>query len=156
MSAIPKLNGASASKMRGNFVLLRADSMRILLPQQDVSSTDYMDSKPSTTSNAGIFDYTDGDGTPHKVVALSDQMNALTTFPDGRFLLTQMSSRNYQLSFAWSEVRVLIEAEFESTPLPEVMRGPGTLLDSYVELDGELVFCIDARRVLSRTLASLD
>ena len=57
MSDIPLLRGAASSKMRGNFVLLRADALRLLLPQQDVSSTEYIDSAPIGTSAAGVFSW---------------------------------------------------------------------------------------------------
>jgi len=148
MSDIPLLRGAATSKMRGNFVLLRADSLRLLLPQQDVSSTEYIDSAPASTSEAGIFSYSEAD-TTRKVVALSDQMYALARFPADRFLLTQLAKDGQALSFAWNEVRVLIDAELEQHSLPTVMQGPDALVDSYLELDGELVFCMSAQRLVS-------
>jgi hypothetical protein len=152
MNTMAQLAGATSPRMRGNFVMLRADAMRLLLPQQEVSSTEYIDSTPSTTAEAGIFVCANGDDQQRKVMALSDHLNALTSFPAGRFLLTQLSDVNNALSFAWNEVRVLINADLESHPLPAVMQGPGTLVDSYIELDGELVFCMDARRLLSHTM----
>jgi hypothetical protein len=149
MSDIPLLRGAASSKMRGNFVLLRADSLRLLLPQQDVSSTEYIDSAPLSTAEAGIFSYSEADNTTRKVVALSDQMYALARFPADRFLLTQLAKDGQALSFAWNEVRVLIDAELEQHSLPAVMQGPDALVDSYLELDGELVFCMSAQRLVS-------
>jgi len=155
MNTVTQLAGATSPRMRGNFVMLRADAMRLLLPQQEVLSTEYIDSTPASTAEAGIFVCADGDKQQRKVIALSDHLNALTFFPDGRFLLTQLSDENNELSFAWSEVRVLIDADLEPHALPSVMQGPGTLVDTYVELDGELVFCMDARRLLSRTMECL-
>ena len=149
MSDIPLLRGAASSKMRGNFVLLRADSLRLLLPQQDVNSTEYIDSAPLGTPEAGIFSYSETDNTTRKVVALSDQMYALARFPADRFLLTQLAKDGQALSFAWNEVRVLIDAELEQHSLPAVMQGPDALVDSYLELDGELVFCMSAQRLVS-------
>jgi hypothetical protein len=154
MNTIPLLNGAVSSRMRGNFVLLRADSLRLLLPQQDMSSTEYIDSTPLTTGDAGIFTYTESGGTPRKVVALSSDMQALATFPGDRILLTQLSDDQNSLSFAWNEMRVLIDAELEQRALPAVMQGARALIDSYVELDGELVFCMSSQIMVSQALAS--
>jgi hypothetical protein len=154
MKTIPLLNGAASARMRGNFVLLRADSLRLLLPQQDMSSTEYIDSTPLATAEPGIFTYAEAGSTPRKVVALSEEMQALAKFPADRFLLTQLADDQTALSFAWNEVRVLIDAELEQHALPAVMQGPGALIDSYVELDGEPVFCMSAPRVVSQTVAS--
>ena len=32
--------------VRGNYVLLRADALRLLLPQTDIQSTNYMQTRP--------------------------------------------------------------------------------------------------------------
>ena len=152
MSDIPLLHGAASSRMRGNFVLLRADTLRLLLPQKDVTSTEYIDSLPSSTAAAGIFSYPQADNTRRDVIALSDQMQALASFPGDRFLLTRLANAQEGLSFAWNEVRVLIDAELEQRALPAVMQGPDARIDSYLELDGELVFCISAQRLVSQAL----
>jgi hypothetical protein len=154
MNTIPLLNGAESARMRGNFVLLRADSLRLLLPQQDMSSTEYIDSTPLATTEECIFSYAESGGTPRKVMALSAQMQPLATFPGDRFLLTQLADEQHTLSFAWNEMRVLIDAELEQHALPAVMQGSGALIDSYIELDGELVFCMSAQRLVSQAVSS--
>jgi hypothetical protein len=154
MITIPLLKGAATSRMRGNFVLLRADSLRVLLPQQDLSSTEYIDSAPSDTSEPCIFSYSEAGSEPRKVVAVSGQMQPLERFPGDRFLLTQLVDEEHTLSFAWNEMRVLIDVELEQHALPAVMQGSGALIDSYVELDGELVFCMSAQRMISQALAT--
>jgi hypothetical protein len=154
MSDIPLLRGAASSKMRGNFVLLRADTLRLLLPQKDISSTEYIETTPSDTAAAGIFSYGEADNAARNVVALSDQMHALAAFPGDRFLLTQLADDQNELSFAWNEVRVLIDTELEQHALPIVMQGPNAMIDSYLELDGELVFCISAQHLVSQVLHS--
>jgi hypothetical protein len=155
MNAIPMSRGAASSRMRGNFVLLRADSLRLLLPQQDVSSTEYIESTPISTPQPGIFSSKEDVNSGHRVLALSDQMHALATFPNDRFLLTQLANDQDDFSFAWNEVRVLIDAELEQYALPAVMQGPDALIDSYIELDGELVFCLSAQRLVSHAVNSL-
>lgn len=147
------LKGATSSGMRGNFVLLRADSLRLLLPQQDLSSTEYIDSAPAATTEACVFSYASQGAEPRKVIALSEQMQALDQFPANRFLLTQLADEQHTLSFAWNEMRVLIDVEVQQRALPTVMQGPQALIDSYVELDGEPVFCMSAKSMLARAFA---
>ena len=117
MSDIPFLRGAASSRMRGNFVMLRADTLRLLLPQQDVSSTEYIDRMPSGTAAAGIFSHSEADSAARNVVALSDQMHALATFPGDRFLLTRlpmpsMSCRSLGMRFASSSMLNLSSVPF--------------------------------------------
>lgn len=140
-------------KMRGDFVLLRADALRLLLPQRDVAATEYIEQAPAATREAGRFVLDDGNGTPQPVWALSERMRPLDRFPADRFLLTRLSGEGPAVALAWNEIRVLIDTELEFHALPPVMQGAGALIDAYVELDGELAFCTSARRVLPAALA---
>jgi hypothetical protein len=155
MTAVLALRGATSSRMRGNFVLLRADSLRLLLPQQDVISTEYIESTPSATSEPGIFTHAEDAGMQRKVLAFSGEMHAMTIFPSDRILLTQLADDQHDISFAWSEVRVLIDTELERHALPVVMQGPAAMVDSYLELDGELVFVSNAQQLISHAIDSL-
>jgi len=143
-------------KMRGDFVLLRADALRLLLPQRDVATTEYIEQAPVPTGEAGRFTLPDASGTPQPVLALSEHMRPLDRFPADRFLLTRLSGEGPAVSLAWNEVRVLIDTQLEFHALPAVMQGEGDLIDAYVELDGELAFCTTARRVLPEVLAHPD
>lgn len=140
-------------KMRGDFVLLRADALRLLLPQREVAATEYIEQTPVPAGEAGLFTLHDAHGASQSVVALSEHMRPLDHFPAERFLLTRLSGEGPNLSLAWNEVRVLIDTELEFHALPPVMLGEGDLIDAYVELDGELAFCTTARRLLPEALA---
>lgn len=144
----------AAMQVRGDFVLLRADSLRLLLPQHDVNATDYMERVPASTGVPGIFNLGEDAGPAHQVVALSEHMDMLTTFPEGRFLLTRLSGDRRQFSLAWNEVRVLIDTALELHPLPPIMQGNAGLMDAYVEIDGELAFCTTANRMLAEVQAA--
>ena len=138
----------------GNFVLLRADSLRLLLPQQDVGAAEYIERQPRSTDVPNLFEYGEGDGLRH-VIALSEQMRALATFPGGRFVITKLAADDAELSFAWNEVRVLIDADFERHALPAAMQVPGAPIEAYVERDGELVLCTTAAHVISYAAATM-
>lgn len=139
--------------MRGDFVVLRADALRLLLPQRDVAATEYIEQAPVSTEVAGRFVLPDAGGTPRPLWALSEQLRPLDRFPADRFLLTRLNGAGPAVALAWNEVRVLIDTELEFHALPTVMQGAGGLIDAYVELDGELAFCTSARRVLPEALA---
>ena len=51
-----------APRLRGNFVLLRADTLRLLLPQHEVGAAEYIEGAPGPGSAGGLFEYGDGDG----------------------------------------------------------------------------------------------
>jgi len=140
---------APVPQRRGsNFVLLRADTLRLLLPQEDVGAAEYIEHEPAPTLTPGLFEYGTGGGL-RRIVALSEQMHTLPAFPRGRFVLTRLMAGENELSFAWNEVRVLIDAEIAPHPLPAAMRVPGAPIDAYVEHDGEVLLCSTATGVLA-------
>ncbi len=141
------------ARVGGNFVLLRADGLRLLLPRQDVGAAEYIEHEPRPTGAPGLFEDGEGDGL-RQVVALSDQMRVLPDFPRGRFVLTKLRAGEGELFFAWNEVQVLIDAQFERHALPPVMQAPGAPIEAYVERDGEVLLCTTATRVLSHVAAA--
>jgi len=143
----------ACARLGGSFVLLRADSLRLLLPQQDVGPAEYIEHEPRPTATPGLFEYGAGDGL-RRIVALSDRMQALGSFPQGRFVVTQLVAGEGELSFAWNEVRVLIAAELEPHPLPPAMRTAGAPIDAYVEHDGEVLLCSTAGQVVGYATAA--
>ena len=156
MSDLNRTGQARTMKMRGDFVLLRADSLRLLIPQRDVSSTEYIDQIPVATAEPGVFSLGDKPGRAQAVLALSAQMDLLATFPPDRFVLTCFTGSLQGTALAWSEVRVLIDTELEFHALPAVMQGKRALIDAYAEIDSELAFCTTAPRMVPETLMHPD
>ncbi len=131
---------------RGNFVVLRAGGLRLLLPHEDVAAAEHIGEAPVGVARAGIFEL-EVLGERRAVVALSEQLRPLERFPAGRFVLARLHGG--EASFAWDEVRVLIDAAVEARPLPPAMRSAGSPIDGYVQLGGELLLCATAPRVLA-------
>lgn len=156
MSDPSRTGQARTMKMRGDFVLLRADSLRLLVPQRDVSSTEYIDQRPVATAEPGVFVLGDKPGGAQAVLALSAQMDLLGTFPPDRFVLTRFTGSRQETALAWTEVRVLIDTELEFHAMPAIMQGKVELIDAYVEIDRELAFCTTAQRMLPETLMHPD
>lgn len=136
-------------QVRGDFVLLGADSLRLLLPQHDVNLSEYLDRTPSPTGSIGIFTLGAVDGQQKQVAALSDRMKVMEVFPKNRFLLTRLNG-SHELLLAWTEVRVMMGVSLEFHPIPPVLAGRAGLIDAYVLLeDGAVAFCTTASRVLA-------
>lgn len=154
METVQNTYRTTAIQVRGDFVLLRAGSLRLLLPQHDVHATEYMEQAPDPIGIPGIFSLGEADGEAHLVAALSETMRMLSEIPTDRFLLTRFDGERRHFSLAWSEVRVLIDTALELRPLPAIMQGKAGLIDAYVELDGELAFCTTAHRVLAEAHSS--
>jgi hypothetical protein len=142
---------ALASSVRGNFVLLVADSLRLLLPQEDVVALERMGSDQFPDSASGLFAYRQGEPGDQigQIVALSERLRPLCVFPRERFLLSRLLGAEHDLFLAWNEVRVLIDVELKPQPLPTVMQVPGAPIEAYVALDGELVLCSTAAQLLA-------
>jgi hypothetical protein len=144
--AIPQK--ALASAVRGNFVLLVADSLRLLLPQEDIVALERIGSNQFPDSATGLFPYRQSEQ-GGQIVALSERLLPLRVFPRERFLLSRLVSEGQDFFLAWNEVRVLIDVELKPQPLPAVMQVPGAPIEAYVALDGELVLCSTAAQLLA-------
>jgi hypothetical protein len=132
--------------LRGNFVVLRAGALQLLLPQEEVGAAEHIDLAVHPTARPGVFAQGEGSDS-REVVAPSEHLRSLETFPADRFVLTRLG--RHPVQFAWNEVRVLIDAELEVQPLPDVMQMKDGLIDGFVAFDGTLALCTTADRVVS-------
>ena len=145
------MNTPTTEPLRGNFVLLRADELRLLLPQQQVGDASYLPERPAPTDLPGIFMSGGEAGEP--IVALSRRMEPLNAFPEDRFLVTKINAPQGAFAFGWSDVQVLIGVELKPQRLPAPLDWPHGPVHSFVEIDGEVVFCCDAERRADRAFA---
>ena len=153
------MNPASSSSqpnttLHGNYVLLRADTLRLLLPQHEVGALEYLESVPASGDVPGLFLSTGkGEMPDRRFVALSAQMSLLTSFPAQRFVYTTLGdSEDDLLSWCWDEVQVLPELELSPQTLPAVLRAPQTPVVRFAEYKDEIVFLCSARQLRSYAL----
>jgi hypothetical protein len=139
-------------ELQGNFVVLRADKLRLLLPQADVGTASHLDAQPQATDLPGLFERMSGDG-GSALIALSHDMLPLDAYPADRFLITAIETPMGEIGFGWSEVSVLIDARLQAKPVPQVLLDPHTPVNEFVELDGEVVFCSDRERLAAHVFA---
>ena len=141
--------------VRGNFVMLRADDLRLLLAQEEVGAAQYIHGLAQVTTDAGVFslgDAADAEGSL-QLVALSAQLQPLVQFPADRFLQTPLGAAAGGLCFAWNEVRVLIGIELQVTPMPDALRASGGPIEAYALVDGAVVLCTTAEQLVDFAFA---
>ena len=151
MNALPAL----PPKLRGNFVLLKAERLQLLMTEDDGGAAEYLDAVPRDSGQPGLFelDSKEQGGATRFLAALSTQMNLLPRYPQGRFLLTSFEAQGGML-MCWNEVKVLIDAELQPQRLPQGVLPPGAPLREYVEFGDELAFCCTAERLLEHAFAA--
>lgn len=149
----PTIASTASRELRGNFVLLRADTLRLLLPQTDVGAAAYLDQTPRATDMPGLFEHR-GEAGGQAVLALSAHMVPLAQYPQDRFFVTPIATPLGDIGFGWSEVTVLIDAQLQPQALPTALVAEHAPLKEFVEIDGHVVFCCDAEHVAEYALAN--
>ena len=136
------------SLSNGAYVLVCADALRLVLPQRDLGESIYLESDPNPTDEPGVFETTTHGGQSICVMALSENLMPLDSFPSSRFVLTRLAAPQ-PLLLAWSEVRVLMDATLERKPLPPILCNPAIEFEAYTQVDNDqLAFCMNATQLL--------
>ena len=131
--------------VRGNFVYLRADELRLVLAQDQVGAAEYLDARPQPSAQPGMLRLP-GDEEGRVFAALSPRMGLLPRLPEERFVVTTLAG-NDDVAWCWSELQVLIDVELRPHALPRVLAAPGMPMSAWVEHAGEMAFLCDARRL---------
>jgi hypothetical protein len=148
----PMTNATASRELRGNYVLLRADALRLLLPQAEVGAATYLEQAPQPTELAGFFQYANEAG-EQPVMALSVEMLPLAAFPADRFFVTAIETPMGEIGFGWSEVSVLIDTTLQAQPLPDALLTEHTPVREFVEIDGHVAFCCDRGQLAAHVFA---
>lgn len=148
-----RLEGSQRPGSRGgNFVLLRAGRLQLLLPQEDVGAAEYLSGVPRATGQHGLFELPVGDAqgtrSARYLAALSDSLALLAEPPPERFLLTAFTPQP-DLCLCWDEVKVLIGLTVTPQPLPPATIGAGSPLAEYVEFGENVAYCCTGERLLA-------
>lgn len=149
------INPHPKAAQRGNYVLLTADTLHLLLPQNEVGAAEYLEGVLEASDEPGLFKLSGADN-PRRFAALSPQMTLLPQCPPERFLITPLgdSEGEDNLAWCWSELQILIDVELHPMPLPEVLLAPGTPVEQYVELEGKLAYLCSAQKLRDFAMAS--
>jgi hypothetical protein len=135
--------------LKGHYVMVRAGTLRLLLPQASVGAAEYGRRNYVPTPHRGVFAI-EVDGTPEPAMAASEFLTPLADMPRERFVLTRFGEvQKDPCWLAWDEVRVFIEPQFALRSLPVALRSPGMPVTSYVEYAGDIMLCANGSAVLS-------
>ncbi len=138
---------------RGNYVLLIADTLHLLLPQHEVGAAEFLEGVLEASNEPGLLQLA-GDDSQRRYAALSKQMTLLPHCPPERFLVTPLGDGNDDLGWCWDELHILIDVDLQPHPLPKVLIAPDTPVDQCVEFDGKLAYLCNAQQVKSFALGS--
>ncbi len=146
-------NNDGTPTMRGNFVLLKAGHLQLLLPQDDVGAAEFLDGTVQPSLERCFFEVTTGGAAQERLlVALSERMTLLEEPPRERFLLTAFPARPGIL-MCWDEVQVLLDKEIAPCALPPAVMAPGAPVSEYVEFGDDIAFLCDADRLLAHVFS---
>jgi hypothetical protein len=134
--------------LRGNYVLLRAGALRLVLPQADVAAASHLERTPGPGEIPGLL--TCGGGGVY--AALSQDMTLLVACPVGRFIAAEFPAAAPGLLWCWDELQVLIDVQLQPVALPDSLLAAQTPVRSWVELDDEPAFLCSAHSVCDYTL----
>ena len=124
--------------MKGNFVLLRAGKLKLVLPQAEVGAAHYIAPGDSMHS-----------------VALAESMQLLPQRPAERFIAAEFTGEYAGVAWCWDEFRVLIGIELHSVPVPTALQATDSPVHAYVEVDGDLAFLCSAQAICRYSLAEV-
>jgi hypothetical protein len=143
------------STQHGTFVLLRAGTLRLLLPQADVGAAEYLEARPVPTDVPGLL-RSGEPGDERTYAALSEGMTLLPECPPERFIACELAGAANPLVWCWDEVRVLIDADIEPIAVPPSMLAQDAAVTEYAELEGAPVFLCRAEELCRHAVQPLE
>ncbi|AMO24006.1 hypothetical protein UC35_15515 [Ramlibacter tataouinensis] len=133
--------------MQGNFVLLRAGTLRLLFPQRAVSTAEYLAARPVASGQPGLLVMAGEEDDGRRYAALSEDGTLLAACPAGRFIAATLPGDASGLAWCWDELRVLMDVSLQCLPLPPTLLLADSPFRHYTVIDGEVVFPASADQV---------
>lgn len=146
------ITGRQEAALRGNYVLLTSDTLRLLLPQHEVGAAEFLDGALEASSEPGLLKLAGDDGA-RRYAALSRHMTLLPHCPPERFLVASLGDGDNDLGWCWDELQILIDVELQPQPVPNVLIAPNTPVRQYVEFEGKLAYLCSAQQLRTYALA---
>lgn len=143
---------SAVTDMQGDFVMLRAGGLRLVLPQAEVGAAEYLAARPAQAAERGVFRIA-GEGGERLYAALAQDMTLLADMPAERFVAASLAGDAAGIGWCWDELRVLIGAKLRSIAVPSALVDGATPVSRYVEVDGEIAFVCSAERLADFALA---
>jgi hypothetical protein len=147
----PSAAAQASPALPGNYVLLRADALQLLLPQHEIGAVWYLTEAPQASATPGVFSQ-DGRSGERRLLALSAQMQPLVRYPEERYLVTTIATPQGEVDFAWDEMSVLTDPQLRPQPIPAALLLAHSPLQEFVEIGDRTAFCCDATRLADHVL----
>lgn len=133
----------TTSTEQGRYVLLRADKLRLLMPQTEIDAIEHLDSQPQPSEIPCFLTMPEGGDACYLV--LSDDFTLLATCPEDRFVTTRITTEEgMETEWCWAETRVLQDFSPEIYEIPDILLTAASPLRQYALMDNEPVFVCSA------------
>ncbi len=144
----------NGKRLRGNYVLLRAGSLRLLAPQENMGNIGYLSDKDTAALHClgdgkQLLAAIDNAGNQQPVfAALSEQLDLTDAIPRNRYVMTT-HKKTAEICWCWSEVLLLNGIDVPLTPMPALLRSAANPISAVVTLnDGKQAFVCDFGHLL--------
>lgn len=154
-------------RLQGDYVLLRSDTLRLLVPQSGMAEIVHLQNRVAASekcladvaqlSEFMVDDHADGnaektDNQEAKnnlhFVSLSDHLTLQNHVPNNRFVVTT-HNETPDLRWCWSEVHLFNHADMLVSPLPPLLCTDITPLQAVITLDKDVqAFYCDFKHIL--------
>lgn len=138
---------------RGNYVLLSADTLHILLPQHEVGAVTYLEAKLTASDVPGVLQLAE-ENNLHRFAALSKRMTLLSENPPNRFLIASLQGDDANFAWCWNDLKVLTDVELQLHPIPPVLLSASTPVKYYVELKDTLAYLCSSAQLRKFSLGA--
>lgn len=132
-----------SERLQGDYVLLRADSLRLLVPQSNLTNIIHLQDR-LTVAEQCIKDpkqlLIQQSDQEQQLLALSEDLTLLSAVPKNRFVMTQ-HTQTATIHWCWTEVQLFNHLDMKCEQLPPIVRTDITPIDAIVTLaDGKQAF----------------
>ncbi len=145
----------NTQRLRGDYVLLRADSLRLVVCQENIISIKHLkDRKVANlhclSNRDQLFSaMNDNDNQQPVFVALSDKLALTDSIARNRYVVTT-HKKNADICWCWSGVQLLNHVDMPLAPMPALLCSALTPINAIVTLaDGKQAFVCDFEQLLN-------
>ncbi|MDO5675003.1 MAG: hypothetical protein Q4G66_08825 [bacterium] len=123
----------------GQYIYLRADNLRLLVPQEDMGEVEHLNIQPVASGTPGLL--ASPDDSESCFIALSDSMRLMDYCPDGRYVTTKLPPvEGMEIRCCWTEVHILIDYQPHWQDVPEILLLADSPLRHFAIMNDQPVF----------------
>lgn len=124
--------------IKGDYVLVRADALRLLFPLAEVVNTSYLEAGRYSLNSTEDLQALDDPNAKPVYMAISAKMELLPEISDKRFIMTRFVDAN--IFWCWNEMVILTDLNLPIQSIPANFLQAHTPLKDIVMIDDKPVF----------------